>query len=504
MSASSRILLCSLIALSWLAAGCSSSKKIDLGGSCLLNSDCNEPLSCSFGRCHTTCVETRDCPLGQSCVKTPQGGVCQLPVEADCHSTSCVGGLVCAVDYRCRSVCQAATDCTGGQVCVTNVCADTTDLDANGKLPQKAPTGVDGGGADDGPDVASGIGYLDTPAAVCPTGDELCPCYGNNTCNEGLICASHLCVRPSVTGGSVGVSTGGMGGAMGMGGAIAGPTEAGPGRETGPLDVGSGSGSEDARSVCVETVCLPGCGMASTATDAAACTPLEGLVAWWQGENDAKDGVHNHDGTPLNGVTFATGRVGQAFSFNGISQAISVPDGIVPTVAREFSVTAWVYANSVVRRENAPYYGTVGCRHTVFYGGANAGEYFLSLGSATNTSSDAHFGFGIHLASSGWQDLNLDSLIVSSGSWYHVAGVRRAASMELWVNGELRAQRAIPDENLLIATWSPGLFPSRIGAYHHDRNPAGDVDLWDGLIDEVKIFNRALPPSELAMTACCR
>ncbi len=91
-----------------LAGACGGSKKIDPGEACTLNSDCRNPLSCSFGKCHETCVTTRDCPLGSSCVMTSTGGVCQLVEEADCRSSgACAAGMFCAVDYRCRTACQS-------------------------------------------------------------------------------------------------------------------------------------------------------------------------------------------------------------------------------------------------------------------------------------------------------------------------------------------------------------------------------------------------------------
>src|SRR5262249_4574183 len=50
-----------------------------------------------------------------------------------------------------------------------------------------------------------------------------------------------------------------------------------------------------------------------------------GLVAWWPAEGSAGDVWAGHDGSVALGVTFAPGKVGQAFSFNGTA-AISVPD----------------------------------------------------------------------------------------------------------------------------------------------------------------------------------
>lgn len=58
------------------------------------------------------------------------------------------------------------------------------------------------------------------------------------------------------------------------------------------------------------------------------------------------------------------------------------------------------------------------------------------------------------------------------------------------------ASTSIPDENLLNAYWNPTGFPSRIGAYHHDVR--GDENFWNGLIDEVTLYNRALSASDSA------
>jgi hypothetical protein len=51
----------------------------------------------------------------------------------------------------------------------------------------------------------------------CPTGSETCGCYPNDTCDDGLTCASNLCVL--LPGGGTGGATG-SGGAMGSGGAV--------------------------------------------------------------------------------------------------------------------------------------------------------------------------------------------------------------------------------------------------------------------------------------------
>src|SRR3954468_17387219 len=72
-----------------------------LAAACQINSDCNNPLSCTFGRCHDQCAETRDCPNPERCVKGQTTGVCQLADEVSCvHTSDCKEPLVCATDSQ--------------------------------------------------------------------------------------------------------------------------------------------------------------------------------------------------------------------------------------------------------------------------------------------------------------------------------------------------------------------------------------------------------------------
>ena len=140
---------------SWLVVGCSGdSPKLKVGATCVLNSDCDQPLVCTMGKCHDACHASADCPTGQSCVTTTTGPVCQLPAEADCRTVPCATGFLCAVDLRCHAGCLSATNCTSGQVCVGSVCADPADLDVNGQLPKKSSAGGVDGGTDTQPAAA--------------------------------------------------------------------------------------------------------------------------------------------------------------------------------------------------------------------------------------------------------------------------------------------------------------------------------------------------------------
>ena len=96
-----------------LAANCSSDETtVGLAEGCHINSDCNNPLSCTFGKCHKACESTRDCQPGEHCLKLAEGNVCQQAAETNCTFTSqCPVPLKCAVDSKCRVECQEARDC---------------------------------------------------------------------------------------------------------------------------------------------------------------------------------------------------------------------------------------------------------------------------------------------------------------------------------------------------------------------------------------------------------
>jgi len=171
MSASWLRILGLTIAASWLAVGCDSSPTMDVGGSCTLTSDCKEFLTCTMGKCHQACQLPEDCPAGENCVNTISNmskvSICQLPTEADCTGTVCTAGLLCAFDLRCRNGGVSFTDCPFGQLCAGGFCANSSEVDANGQLPQKNPSlihdaGVDlpradAGGRDSGADLPLGL-----------------------------------------------------------------------------------------------------------------------------------------------------------------------------------------------------------------------------------------------------------------------------------------------------------------------------------------------------------
>ena len=197
-----------------------------------------------------------------------------------------------------------------------------------------------------------------------------------------------------------------------------------------------------------------------------------GLVAWWRGEGDAHDSGGSNHGV-LKGVTgFAEGKVGQAFSLDGATGYVEIPDA--PSLwLTALTIEAWAMFNAIT-----------GARVIVAKpaGGGPSDSYalWLSLGTPMAVVGDPA-GIGSVLAAP-------QQLI--PGRWYHLAyTVDSAANTQaLYIDG-LR----VATSNL---TKLPGYDaqPLLIGC---DKE-SGQLNYFlNGRIDDIAIYNRALDYAEV-------
>src|SRR5262245_17379609 len=81
----------------------------------------------------------------------------------------------------------------------------------------------------------------------------------------------------------------------------------------------------------------------SHASDGANCVQKPGLVSWWPAEGNAVDAAGGNSGVLLNGATFAAGRFGQAFSFNGTGAHVRIADNANLHVTNGLTLAVWIY-----------------------------------------------------------------------------------------------------------------------------------------------------------------
>jgi hypothetical protein len=207
------------------------------------------------------------------------------------------------------------------------------------------------------------------------------------------------------------------------------------------------------------------------------------MTAWYKAEGNAKDIQNGNNGTLQNGTTFATGKVGQGFLFDGVDDLVSIPDNPALKPAR-VTVDAWVKFNSLDSTTSGM--ATAGYQYLVFKQNTRSGNFEgYALVKARINGSDK-FGFGVTSAD-GTQYGASSTTSISIGQFYHVAGTYDGSNVKLYVNGVLEA--TAPATLMLDYGTQPVFLGSSGNAFFDGK--------LNGVLDEVEIFSRALAQSEI-------
>ena len=78
-----------------------------------------------------------------------------------------------------------------------------------------------------------------------------------------------------------------------------------------------------------------------TVTPDVCSPPASGLVGWWRAESNANDSVGGNNGTLYGNVSYASGKVGQAFVFGGSGSYVGL-NNTAALQLQDFSIEAWV------------------------------------------------------------------------------------------------------------------------------------------------------------------
>jgi hypothetical protein len=210
----------------------------------------------------------------------------------------------------------------------------------------------------------------------------------------------------------------------------------------------------------------------ATSTARAACFQSPpGLVSWWNGEGNAADSAGTNHGSLMNGASYALGKVGMAFSFDGIDDRIEVPSSeslAVPTNSG-VSVEAWIRAYPSTSISSI-----AGKRR--YIGGGNERGYELFL-------ADGRLAVQFATAESGYRNFVSSSSNLLDGVDHHVGVTMSPGSAsggKLYLDGQVILTF---DTSALLGDLTT-TEPVRIGC-HPDP-----IWRFKGLIDEVGIYHR--------------
>jgi hypothetical protein len=182
-----------------------------------------------------------------------------------------------------------------------------------------------------------------------------------------------------------------------------------------------------------------------------------------------KDATQNgNNGTLVNGTTWVDGKFGKCLSFDGVDDYVNCGNTVSLNPTDAITVVAWVKYNSVsglqeiVRKE---------------------GSYAFGIGWTARK-----FRFWIH--NGAWVNSGDSITSVEVGKWYYVVGTYDknggTNNLKLYVNQNLEAQSTQTGQ---ISTNTNFV---GIGNYQGDMS-----EPHNGLIDDVRIYNRVLSPAEI-------
>jgi hypothetical protein len=190
-----------------------------------------------------------------------------------------------------------------------------------------------------------------------------------------------------------------------------------------------------------------------------------GLVSYYKFDGDANDSVGSNDGTVSGATQTSSGKINQAYSFDGNNDYITYGDILNSTfITNTFSISCWVYITDYTDGDG--------------YHGMIINKWH------TSDSSDNAF---ILYCDGSWNTNGADTAFTqpSLNTWHHIVVTMDGGTAKIYLDGSLDATGTGHDCNTTT-------YPLRIGNLW---NNAYD---FTGTIDEVGIWSRALTSQEVS------
>ncbi len=217
----------------------------------------------------------------------------------------------------------------------------------------------------------------------------------------------------------------------------------------------------------------------------------KGMVLLMHFDNDSsvgEDDTHVYDWTGNgNNATcsdcpvfnISGGKFGGAFDFDGSEDYFALPDNNpIWLPSGDFTIGSWVKIDNI------------------------SGEHYIFDGNIRHSSTPSNrMGYCLD-SNSGCINFSLiisdtpyyiSSCGISEGEWYYVTAIREGTSQKIYIDGALKSTKTIPSSNI---DWA-GVGDDKVNIGRLSQ-PGLISYYFDGIIDEVAIWNRSLNASEVA------
>ena len=202
-------------------------------------------------------------------------------------------------------------------------------------------------------------------------------------------------------------------------------------------------------------------------------------VSYWPANGSSVDAADGNDGTLVNGATFGPGRLGQAFSLDGQDDYIQIGDKDNLRMSDYVSIAAWVHPTG----PGSGLYGSGGIIVN------KEGEYQV----ARFSDGTIKWCYADAPGSWNWRSTNYEVL---QDKWTHIALVYNRGVVKTYANG-VWVHTYNPGSIRTIGDTSTSMNDFRIGGRQWSDIPTAFPQVFEGQIDEVRVYNVALSAAEV-------
>lgn len=216
--------------------------------------------------------------------------------------------------------------------------------------------------------------------------------------------------------------------------------------------------------------------------DDSASIPRNGLVGEWLFSGNANDTSGNGLHGTVNGATLVADRDGNpscAYSFDGSNDYIEVADNALLDITDELTICAWVKftinaRGGIVSKWNGGWGSNDPQAYDLFTNGTSIGSSINGTGGTDNT--------------------NVSTTSLNDGNWHFVVVTVQSSldtnEQKHYIDGSLDAEFDTTEDIIRV---------SDSNLYFGYESPSESQAAFNGCIDDVRIYNRALSADEISL-----
>ncbi len=195
----------------------------------------------------------------------------------------------------------------------------------------------------------------------------------------------------------------------------------------------------------------------------------QGLVGAWLMNEGGGSCVNDLSGNPntgtIIGATWVGGKFGSCLIFDGSSTYVSMGNGSGVFSAQNMTISVWALSHTATPADYAKviFHYNSGNRIYLQYGTSSTPQMTWQVG-------DSVLSYAVNLEEMVWKN--------------YVMVLRAGTDLSIYLNGSYVSSVTIAG-------------PTAFSNWHLGRNDLGESSYWDGLIDDVRIYHRALPAAEV-------